>query len=438
MNWIELLLCAVAAVLAAAAFCRAGGSASTEARETAREAALRQDFARLREVLEALPGRISDEMAGSPIREAVEAARGDIARLGEVLGDHGERMRDSQEAQMLAATESLRGALSGIPEALAPLASGMEGLQGEVAASRREAITAAQAAREDAKLVVAAVGKFEPALVAGSDRTASALRDLVAVAETNASSLREVLAALEGLRTAFAASGSDEGVREEVRGLSQAVSALPVRIAEEVAARPAPAPELEELAVAVRESGHLRGDVARQVADAVSRVGQELSESGRSTAADREAAAASLEQAARALAGAVDAVREAVAPLQGALSAHGEALAPLSAALSAARDRLEESAGTHRANQVEFAASVDVFGKAAQDLAGGLSAFAREGELGVTEDPRAVQKAQMDALDRILTGFSESLKALLAESDLRTREVLAEIAARLPGSGPAA
>jgi len=52
-------------------------------------------------------------------------------------------------------------------------------------------------------------------------------------------------------------------------------------------------------------------------------------------------------------------------------------------------------------------------------------------------DPRQAQNALLEALERLLKGFSGSLAALLSESDLRTRETLAELAARLPGTeGP--
>ena len=121
-----------------------------------------------------------------------------------------------------------------------------------------------------------------------------------------------------------------------------------------------------------------------------------------------------------------------LAPLSDALKGHGDAVAPMAQGLNQAQDRLEEAASSLRANQVEFAASVALFTQAAQELSGGLSLFAHEGEKQGSEDPRAAQKALLESLDRLMGGFADSLKALLTESDLRTREVLTEIAARLP------
>jgi uncharacterized phage infection (PIP) family protein YhgE len=223
-----------------------------------------------------------------------------------------------------------------------------------------------------------------------------------------------------------------EGLESLSRELGAAISALPAKIAEASASHARPIPELEELAIAVRESGHMRGDAARSVADAVSRVSQELSESADAASSARAESARSLQAALERLEAFSSQIESRLAPLADALKGHGDAVGPIADGLSLAQDRLEEAAASLRANQVEFAASVGLFTQAAQELSGGLSLFAREGDRQGAEDPRAAQKALLESLDKLMGGFAESLKALLTESDLRTREVLAEIAARLP------
>lgn len=449
MNWIELLLCAVATVLSAAAFRKAGANAGGDAKEAAREAALRQDFALLREHIDALPGRIADEVAASPLREAMEAVRGDISDVGNSLDAHGAKVGEAQKALVASLTESVTASLSGVAAPLREIGAGQGRLSEAVAGLARAHDAATASAREDAK------ASREDAKAA-REEARNGLAALGQIREATAAGLDKLGAQVEALGAAVAGSGSDEALAEEIRKVSaaleawkqewssataqrqQVLGALPVRIAEEVASRPAPAPELEELAVAVRESGHLRGDVARQVAESVSRVGQELSEAAERARSEREGTASTLDAASVALAAAVEAVRDAVGPLHEALSSHGHAVAPLAVAFESVRGVLEEASGSQRANQAEFAASVEVFTRGAQELATGLSAFAREGELDVSEDPRAVQKALLESLDKLLSGFGESLRALLAESDIRTRETLAELAARLPGAGPVA
>jgi len=219
-----------------------------------------------------------------------------------------------------------------------------------------------------------------------------------------------------------------------LEALREVVSTLPARTAEEIAARPAPAPELEELAMAVRDAGALRGDSVRSVADAVSRVAERLEESAENGRAAREDAASRLADSLATLESVASGVREALLPLGQALKGHGESVLPVLDGLGKAQERFEEAAVSLRVNQVEFASSVGLFSSAAHDLSAGLGAFAREGGEDEARDPAAVQQALLDALDRLLTGFAESLRATLAEADLRHREALAEIAARLPGS----
>lgn len=435
MNWIELLLCAVATVLSAAAFRKAGGNAASDAKEAARDAALRQDFALLRERIDALPGRIADEVAASPLREAMEAVRGDISDVGNSLDAHGAKVGEAQKALVASLTESVTASLSGVAAPLREIASGQGKLSEAMSGLARAGESASTAARDEAKNGLAALAQIREATVGGLDKLGTkvdALGSAIAGSgadEVLAKELRKLAVALDGWKQEWARVATQ---------MQQTLGAMPVRIAEEVASRPAPAPELEELAVAVRESGHLRGDVARQVAESVGRVGQELSEAGTRAREERENTASTLDAASVALAAAVEAVRDAVAPLHEALSSHGHAVAPLATAFESVRGVLEEASGSQRANQAEFAASVEIFTRGAQELSTGLSAFAREGELDVSEDPRSVQKALLESLDKLLSGFSESLRALLAESDLRTRETLAELAARLPGAGPVA
>lgn len=191
-------------------------------------------------------------------------------------------------------------------------------------------------------------------------------------------------------------------------------------------------PELEELAVAVRDAGGMRGDAVRSMADAVSRVSDRLDASADEGRVAREDAANRLSQSLSALEAVVGGVREALLPLGDALRGHGEAVIPVVKSLETAQDRLEEAAVSLRANQVEFAASVGVFSSAAQDLSTGLGAFAREGAADAAHDPAAVQQALLESIERLLVGFTESLRSALAEADVRHREALVEIASRLP------
>lgn len=453
MNWIELLLCGVAVLLAAAAFLQSVKSSSRQADSAARDAELRQEFALLREGIDSLPGRIADETAASPLREAVEAVRESITRLGESFQAHTEASREQNEALSSALAESVQSAVSGLSAPLASIAQ-LQGRHLEVAEVQTRALEAlagairttsegtaaaqsraldglSEAVRASVEAAASDRAELRAAVVAGLERLAERAGALVDLARTGAESAAGLDASLEGV---LAAIGSFREVwTESVSTLRSDLDLLPGRFAESAAARPAPAPELEELAVAVRESGHLRGDVARQVAEAVSQVGRELSESAAQARSDRDAVAAALDSALGRLDEVATSVRSALEPLEGVLASHGASVAPMVQALQSAQDRLEEAAGTQRANQVEFSASVDVFGRAAQELSTGLSAFAREGDKEGLEDPRQVQKALLEALERILKGFSDSLRALLSESDLRTRETLAELAARLPG-----
>lgn len=560
MNWVELLLSATALVLAAAAFRRAS---SSDPRKESREAAILQGFQDLRTTLESLPGRIADETAASPLREAVEGVRESVNRLGESLGEHLHEQSQAQrvgQAAVEQGLERLQGGLqavasqveSGAKATVASVNTASGNLQGAATFLASEVANVSSESTQINKGIVglcaevASVGKAMGSLLAETSKIPPALaqssadvvqavassvatnaelltkslseplpqvedpdRGLVAsrlselvdglqqVVEGQRESRREAQASaqsqerglqaqilsleamrsdlgalrlLEGLsgsaksaadslesklqewieqaklsdessqarsiQQAELASGERKEIVEAVSLLALGLEALgrdmPVRIAQESAARPAPHPELEELAMAVRESGHLRGDVGRQVADAVGRVGQQLSESGQRAEESRERAGGALDAALASLQQLAGDLRASLSPLSDALTGHGQLVAPLATALGAAKDRLEESSCSLRANQVEFSASVELFTQSAQELQSGLALFAREGEKEGAEDPRAAQKALLEALERLLGGFADSLKAHLSESDLRMRETLTELTTRLP------
>jgi len=401
MNWIELLLAAAALVLAAAAF-RQTRAPKTDG-NGARDAALHQDLALLRDAINALPGRIADETAASPLREAVEAVRESITVLGESLEARTAAARARDAESTTALVGAVKDAVSGLSTPLGALA--------ELQARQLEALAAQTRALEG---LAERTGRLSEGVHSGFETTAG-LKTPV----------EGILSSLDGLRGDWT---------ESIHSLRSDLAALPARLAEAAAVHPVPAPELQELALAVRESGTLRGEVERGVARAVAEVGRELSESGARAAEDRMSAAKAMDAALERLEGVASGVRSALEPLEGMLSGQSASVGPLVQALEAARDRLDEAAGTQRANQVEFSATVEIFARAAQELSKGLSLFAREGELEGLADPRQAQNALLEALERLLKGFSGSLGALLSESDLRTRETLAELAARLPGS----
>ncbi len=133
----------------------------------------------------------------------------------------------------------------------------------------------------------------------------------------------------------------------------------------------------------------------------------------------------------------------AVEPLSEHLTAHGSQLKALSGDLKTAGELLSEipmklgdsvqslegSLSTLRANQVEFAASVKVFTAAAERMSGKVSESAPDGQMSM--DGLEDHKAFLDALGRVLNGFSQSLQVVLAESSQRTQEVLVELCERL-------
>lgn len=541
-----LLLAAAALAMAFAAYRKstAGGSKDGAA---AREAAYRQELSELKGVLDSMPGRIADEIAASPLREALEGVRESITRTNEVFDEHVVRVGQGIESSAMAlqtcidrgfhgvgasiesvrneagagfkalgaglessrsATESvaralqasdpsrvlasleavmvrqadaasaaaaeraeaLHAALAKIEGAVAPLAGSVDrlslhvdalpqGLEPQFArvAAAVSGLSAGlteivESGRENARVFSGAVSSDKivdavEAQAASFDRVVEAIQaqslatDRIVAALGQGGDSGEVVAAVRELGQEVSKSAKIaeeaslpvlEGLESLSRELGAAIAALPPKIAEASANHARPMPELEELAIAVRESGHMRGDAARSVADAVSRVGQELSESAQAASSARSESAQSLQVALERLEAFSAQIESRLAPLADALKGHGDAVGPIANGLSLAQDRLEEAAASLRANQVEFAASVGVFTQAAQELSGGLSLFAREGDRQGAEDPRAAQKALLESLDKLMGGFAESLKALLTESDLRTREVLTEIAARLP------
>lgn len=546
IEFATLLLAAAALAMAIAAFRRSGADGSKDA-AAVREAALRQELSELRGVLDSMPGRIADEIAASPLREALEGVRESITRTNEVFDEHVVRVGQGIESSAAAlqtcldrgfqgvgaSIEAARGeagagfralgaGLDAVRSATESVAKGQQGSDPAKAFSSLEGLLVRQSeaasagAAERAKALDATLAKIEGAvaplagsvdrlsqrvdalpqgfeprfeglsatvsgLSAGLAEIVESVREnarvlsgavssdkVVGAVEAQAASFERVVQAVQAQSAATdrivaaLGQGGDSGevvaavrelgqevsksakVAEEAslpvlegleslsRELGAAISALPAKIAEASANHARPIPELEELAIAVRESGHMRGDAARSVADAVSRVSQELSESADAASSARAESARSLQAALERLEAFSSQIESRLAPLADALKGHGDAVGPIANGLSLAQDRLEEAAASLRANQVEFAASVGVFTQAAQELSGGLSLFAREGDRQGAEDPRAAQKALLESLDKLMGGFAESLKALLTESDLRTREVLTEIAARLP------
>lgn len=481
-----LILAAAALAVALAALRR--GAASSKDGTAARDQALRQDLSDLKAAIEALPGRIADETSASPLREAVEGVRESIARSGQTLEDHVARVGEGFATSTRALESSLDRGFQGVADrletlratgeagakamasmdpskGLAPLEAAVRDVQRAVqegAASRETSFEAGLRRIEGAfPPVVDAVGALAARVDALPGSLQAPFSRLEAATAGLAGGLAEIVEGVRSLAAAQADAGGAEPVVRAVSALGQelsqlaastreapapaiqalaalssqfesGLSALPSRIAEASANHARPIPELEELAIAVRESGHMRGDASRAVADAVSRVSQELSDSARASGEAREQSAAVLREAVQSLEAFVSTLESRLAPLSEALKGHGDAVAPMAQGLNLAQDRLEEAASSLRANQVEFSASVALFTQAAQELSGGLSLFAHEGDKQGSEDPRAIQRALLESLDRLMGGFAESLKALLTESDLRTREVLAEIAARLP------
>ncbi len=116
--------------------------------------------------------------------------------------------------------------------------------------------------------------------------------------------------------------------------------------------------------------------------------------------------------------------------LTGHLETAGSLLSDIPEKLEGSVRTLEESLSTLRANQTEFAASVEVFTGAAEALSGKVCADA--GTPGQTSmDGLVDHKAFLDALGRVLSGFSQSLQGVLAESSQRTQDVLVELCARI-------
>lgn len=487
MNLLPLLLAAVAVLLSAAALFKVLGAAGakTDSDASARKAALEGEVAklggqldaireaviRMPEMLDALPARIAQASGTSDLLSEVRSGREVSQRTLEHL--------DAVRLEVHAGTTTTTSGLDRLRDGVATLDRSL----GQNLASSRESADRIETA-------IAQAGERAQSLAAGGADSLGVLSDSLAplpglvssvverlgsldhaavlaeqldslrqandLARSHETALRETRVAIEGLassgseaterdgllREALVASGNEfrdalkamlASMAEDFAKTREILQSLPARTAEEIATRPAPAPELEELAIAVRDAGALRGDSVRSIADAVSRVAERLEASSEDGRSARQDAADRLSQSLAILETVASGVREALLPLGEALRGHGEAVVPVVKGLETAQDRFEEAAVSMRVNQVEFAASVGAFTSAAQDLSSGLGAFAREGLEDVSRDPAAVQQALLEALDRLLGGFSESLRATLVEADLRHREALVEIAARLPG-----
>ncbi|MEK7394757.1 MAG: hypothetical protein AAB214_19535, partial [Fibrobacterota bacterium] len=491
IEFATLLLAAAALVMAIAAFRKATATSGKDS-EAARDVALRQELSALKSVIDTLPGRIADETAASPLREAMEGVRESITRASETLDDHVMRvgqgftvstqameasldrgfkglainldslrtatengnkaLASSDPAKGFASLEAaLRDALKAADEhadvrekaieaglrrielSLLPVVDSIGRLSGRVDAlpegletqfARLESATKGLAtglteivnvSRELAASQANAGGSDE--VVKAVEAQSASITNVVEAIQSQSVASDRIVAAVQSLGQELAASknGAEEAALPVLEGLETlskdlraSLSALPLQIAEASANHARPIPELEELAIAVRESGHMRGDAARSVADAVSRVSQELSEAALAGSEARTESAASLREAMERLDAFAGQIESRLAPLADALKGHGDAVGPIANGLNMAQDRLEEAAASLRANQAEFAASVAVFTQAAQELSGGLSLFAHEGDRQGAEDPRAAQKALLESLDRLMAGFAES------------------------------
>lgn len=447
MTILPILLSAVAVLLAAAAFFKAlAASGAAQGNSLVRDAV----------------AGLSDQVGG--IQDSLRQIAQDLSETRGSLGGTSEAMRaqSSLIETQTAVIRSLPGDIAeatGSAAALAEARALRETLQAastELASVRSGQDAAGRASSAGFASLSEAVSTLgrEMTALRGDERVPSLLREGVELARSHASgleaisataaavvgSLREAVGTLAEIRSGEAGSAERlEGAIDRLSALASGLDSirgvletLPVRVAEEIATRPAPMPELEELAVAVRDAGGMRGDAVRSMADAVSRVSDRLDASADEGRVAREDAANRLSQSLSALEAVVGGVREALLPLGDALRGHGEAVIPVVKSLETAQDRLEEAAVSLRANQVEFAASVGVFSSAAQDLSTGLGAFAREGAADAAHDPAAVQQALLESIERLLVGFTESLRSALAEADVRHREALVEIASRLP------
>lgn len=424
----------------------------------------------LKESVEALPGRIAHACGSTEVVSELRASR-EVASLAAERLDTIRQAIDSSSVAQASASRELTTSLAAMERSAGQNLADSREAAGQIVASlassseRADATATAQSEvlrsisvslAEISGLVGSAVDRLGDtnegvrsaeqleALRQANDLTRDngakldATKDVLGrLVDTQTTSLERVARAHDAseafaneLREAL--QGALRTLADDAAQTRDILQALPVRTAEEIATRPAPAPELEELAIAVRDAGALRGDSVRSIADAVSRVAERLEASADEGRSARQDAADRLSQSLATLEAVASGVREALLPLGDALRGHGEVVVPVVKGLESAQERFEEAAVSLRVNQVEFAASVGVFTSAAQDLSTGLGAFAREGAEDSSRDPAAVQQALLEALDRLLGGFSESLRATLVEADLRHREALVEIAARLP------
>lgn len=424
----------------------------------------------LKESVEALPGRIAHASGSTEVLSELRATR-ETAGLAIERLDAIRQAVDSTSVAQATASRELTASIAALERTSGRNLTSSEDAAAKIvaglASSSERAATTATAQAEALRSISGTLAEISGLVGTALDRLGDtdegarsaeqleALRQANDLARDNGAKLdatKDVLDRLVGAQTsslegsarahdaseAFAnefreaIQGALHTLAEEASKTRDILQALPVRTAEEIATRPAPAPELEELAIAVRDAGALRGDSVRSIADAVSRVAERLEASADEGRSARQDAADRLSQSLATLETVATGVREALLPLGDALRGHGDAVVPVVKGLESAQERFEEAAVSLRVNQVEFAASVGVFTSAAQDLSTGLGAFAREGVDDSSHDPAAVQQALLEALDRLLGGFSESLRATLVEADLRHREALVEIAARLP------
>lgn len=242
-----LVLAAAALVLAFAALRKSNAAASQEA-GAARDAQLRQELSELRTATESLPGRIADEIAASPLREALEGVRESITRTSETLDEHVVRVGQG-------------------------FAAGSAAMQDALDRGFRSAGAGLEAVRAATESVAASARSNNPGK--GFASLEGAMRDLLKAADEHADAREKSLEA--GLRKIEL---SLLPVVDSIGRLTGRVDALPEafdpRQAKLEAAIATVSGSVAELAVAVREASDARSSDAG-LADSVAKAQEESS-----------------------------------------------------------------------------------------------------------------------------------------------------------------
>lgn len=362
---------------------------------------------------------------------AVAAGINDAQATRDVLVESREALM--QECQAIAEAVRLRPALD-----LAPVVSGLDELKMAVSV------------RPDAVADERPLAALE-ALRTRSERDGERSLELLAEISAKFEDVRDEFTklggtlisqtmSLEGLREEAGAHGKhhEEFISEELQKLSQVLVGQAETLALAVAAirLEAPAAGASSLGLdthAFTALAQSLDNIADSLPTRLDEMNHRLSEGlGEAVKSQEE----SLQRVFQALS-AVDPLAEHLAnhgaqleSLTGHLETAGSLLSDIPEKLEGSVRTLEESLSTLRANQTEFAASVEVFTNAAEALSGKVSAdAAAPGQTSM--DGLVDHKAFLDALGRVLSGFSQSLQGVLAESSQRTQDVLVELCARM-------